>query len=328
MDLYDFKLDFVAKWINEKNVKSVAIQMPEGLKIYSQFIADELEKRTNATMFIIADACYGACDIAKDFSEFADVLVHFGHTEIPIMANNDRIFFVEISADVKYQSHLVELLPKLGNRIGLITTIPFLEELEKIKKWLEENGKQVFIGRRKGRAKYDGQVLGCDISAAKDISELVDEFLFIGNGDFHPLAVSIETKKKVIIFDPITQQIRDLADLPERVLRQRHAAISKASTAKKFLILVSTKVGQNRLHLATHLRKEAIDHNRKADLVVMNEFNPDLLIPFEADAYVSTACPRLAIDDFLRYPKPILTPVEFEIAIGIKRWGDYHLDFL
>ncbi|MDH7508543.1 MAG: diphthamide biosynthesis enzyme Dph2 [Methanomassiliicoccales archaeon] len=324
--MYDFKFDIVAKWINGRNARSVALQMPEGLKIYSQFIAEELGKRTNAAMLIIADPCYGACDIARDFSDFADVLVHFGHTEIPTLAYDDRILFVEIGADIHYQSHLVELLPKLENRVGLIATIPFLGELEKIKKWLEENGKQVFIGRRKGRAKYDGQVLGCDISAAKDISEVVDQFLFIGNGDFHPLAVSIETKKEVIIFDPITQQVRDLADLPERILRQRHAAISKASTAKKFLILVSTKIGQNRLELAMHLKEEAREHGRKADVVVMNEFNPDLLMPFEADAYVSTACPRLAIDDFLRYPKPILTPIEFEIAIGIRRWSDYHLD--
>jgi 2-(3-amino-3-carboxypropyl)histidine synthase len=44
------------------------------------------------------------------------------------------------------------------------------------------------------------------------------------------------------------------------------------------------------------------------------------------DAFVSTACPRIAIDDALRYKKPILTPVELEVSLGIRRWDDYVFD--
>jgi len=60
--------------------------------------------------------------------------------------------------------------------------------------------------------------------------------------------------------------------------------------------------------------------------VLLEEIHPDRLLPYQADAYVSTACPRIAVDDYLRYPKPILTPVEMEIVLGLKKWSDYSLD--
>ena len=57
-------------------------------------------------------------------------------------------------------------------------------------------------------------------------------------------------------------------------------------------------------------------------------FASERLLPFEADAYVSTACPRIAIDDYLKYTKPILTPIELEIVLGIKEWSDYTMDLI
>lgn len=326
--MYNFRIDEMVKWIKERNIRNVCLQMPEGLKIHAQAISEEIEKNTGAATFILADPCYGACDVASGFFDHVDGLIHIGHSEIPTLAQDSRILYVEIEAalqDVKYPEGL---LTRLGNRIGLITTVPYLGELDRIKKWLESNGKEVFIGRQGPRTLHPGQILGCDISSACSISNLVDHFLYIGSGDFHPLAVAIETKKEVVIYDPASQEIRDLGDLSDRVMRQRHGAIVKASKGKKFLILVSLKPGQKRIALAMELKKLALKYGRSANIILMNEFNPDYLITFEADAYVSTACPRIAIDDLLRYPKPILTPVEFEIALGNKSWDDYHLDFM
>jgi 2-(3-amino-3-carboxypropyl)histidine synthase len=46
----------------------------------------------------------------------------------------------------------------------------------------------------------------------------------------------------------------------------------------------------------------------------------------EIDCYVSTACPRIAIDDYLQYKKPIITPVEVEIVLGKRAWEEYVFD--
>ncbi|MCK5659932.1 MAG: diphthamide synthesis protein, partial [Methanosarcinales archaeon] len=42
--------------------------------------------------------------------------------------------------------------------------------------------------------------------------------------------------------------------------------------------------------------------------------------------FVSTACPRVAVDDNLRYAKPMLTPIEFEILVGKRQWDEFVFD--
>jgi 2-(3-amino-3-carboxypropyl)histidine synthase len=58
----------------------------------------------------------------------------------------------------------------------------------------------------------------------------------------------------------------------------------------------------------------------------MDEIGPEALLPYQVEAYVSTACPRLAIDDQARYRRPLLTPVEMEIALGERDWSEYEMD--
>ena len=68
-------------------------------------------------------------------------------------------------------------------------------ELKKVKEIIEKAGKNAVIG---------GQILGCDVNAAKKIKNKVDAFLYIGSGEFYPLGVALETGKKVIIANPKT----------------------------------------------------------------------------------------------------------------------------
>jgi 2-(3-amino-3-carboxypropyl)histidine synthase len=65
---------------------------------------------------------------------------------------------------------------------------------------------------------------------------------------------------------------------------------------------------------------------RKSLLITVDEFSPVPLQGFDLDCYVSTACPRIAIDDYLQYKKPIITPVELEIVLGRREWETYVFD--
>jgi 2-(3-amino-3-carboxypropyl)histidine synthase len=324
--LFDFRLNEVAEWIVNMDASTVAVQLPEGLKVHAQSIARELRERTGADILILGDPCYGACDYAPSFSRYADALVQFGHAEIPSMASPSNVLFVEVFIDLDVTMLLERVLPMLRDRVGLLTTVQHVHQLPKIKEWLTSHGKEARIGRGDPRIKFEGQVLGCNISSVDPLLEEVDQFLYIGSGDFHPLMVAIESDKQVLVLDPLLNEVREIDHLKERILRQRHAAITRAETASRFLILVSTKVGQERMSLAMRLRRFAEENGRSADIVLLEEFHPDRLLPYQADAYVSTACPRIAIDDYLRYPKPILTPVELEIVLGRKKWTDYSLD--
>jgi 2-(3-amino-3-carboxypropyl)histidine synthase len=122
------------------------------------------------------------------------------------------------------------------------------------------------------------------------------------------------------------QEVRDVELLKEKILRQRHGAISLASEAGSFGIIISSKPGQQRKELADMLKGMIVNKGKRASLILLDNVTPDQLIAFPLDAFVSTACPRLAIDDYLRYRKPILTPIELEVALGLRSWDDYIFD--
>ena len=90
--------------------------------------------------------------------------------------------------------------------------------------------------------------------------------------------------------------------------------------------MVGTKVGQQRISLALRLKKLLEQKHYQALLVSLDEFYADYLLGLKVDAFVSTACPRIAVDDYLRYSRPILTPVELEILLGERKWDHYILD--
>jgi len=130
----------------------------------------------------------------------------------------------------------------------------------------------------------------------------------------------------VIIADPERGTARDLKEVRDRVLRQRHAAIVRAQDARVFGIIVSKKIGQARMEMATDLKALAEKHGRQANLFLMDLVAPELLQGYRVDAWVNTACPRIAIEDILQYKQPILTPQEFEIVLGERTWNDYVFD--
>ena len=42
---------------------------------------------------------------------------------------------------------------------------------------------------------------------------------------------------------------------------------------------------------------------------------------FKVDAFVNTACPRVA-EDFVHFEKPVLSAKEFEVVLGERSWED------
>ncbi len=62
---------------------------------------------------------------------------------------------------------------------------------------------------------------------------------------------------------------------------------------------------------------------KTAVLLYTDEVLPEKLMDFTGiDAFVDTACPRLALDDPERFPKPILTRDEIMVAVGAWTWEE------
>jgi 2-(3-amino-3-carboxypropyl)histidine synthase len=255
-----------------------------------------------------------------------DLIVHLGHAPMPHLRYN-RVFFYDLPGPALASMVFVDAAePLLPKRVGLLTTTQFRHWLPAIKEHLEKKGHAIRIGEPDRRVAYAGQLLGCDYHTATIVEKDVDGYLYIGTGDFHPLGVAILVDKPVIVADPERGTARDLKEVRDHVLRQRHAAIARAYDAAVFGIIVSKKIGQERMDLALGLKALAEKHDRRANIFLMDLVSPEFLEGYRVDAWVNTACPRIAIEDILQYKQPMLTPQEFEIVLGERDWSEYAFD--
>jgi 2-(3-amino-3-carboxypropyl)histidine synthase len=107
-------------------------------------------------------------------------------------------------------------------------------------------------------------------------------------------------------------------------VRKRWAQIAKAMDAQRFGVITSTKKGQLRFAEAKRVVKLLREHGKYARLLAMNHISYQALEGFDFDAYIVVACPRVPIDDYENWRKPVLTPREVEILLGLRE--DYEFD--
>lgn len=327
-EVFDFQIDRIINIITKSGAEIVGLQFPEGFKRRSPQIASIIEDATSVSTIISGNPCFGACDLDSALLESVDLLFHFGHAELDDTKLSEKVYFIEARSDVDVTIIAKKALQSLrGKIIGLITTVQHVHKLSDVQNILEQNDKTCVIGEGDSKIAYPGQVLGCNFSAARvecTEEKNCDEYLYIGSGNFHPLGVTLATKKRVVIADPLMNEVRE-AD-PTRIMRQRSAVIGKSYDANVFGIIVSTKNGQNRMELANQLKELAKKHGKDAYIFSMDLITPDQLLQFKVDAFVNTACPRLAIDEVGRFHAPMLMPHEFEIVIGEREWDDIVFD--
>jgi len=335
LQIQDYKINLkkAVNRINEKKYRRVCLQIPEGLKSKSFEIVDFIKNHTHAEVIISADPCFGACDISDyKFNNLnIDFILHVGHVEIPNLSYKsiDTLFLNAIT-DLDVGIVLKKAIEKIeGKKIGLITTAQHLHKLDEIKEILIKNNFVPKIGKGDKRISKDGLILGCNFSSAESIQDEIDSFLFIGSGNFHPLGLMINTDKPVISADPYTKQVKkqELNDMKDAILRQRYGAITRSKNAKVFGVLIGAKKGQIRNKMASKVKDTLEKKNKKFYIITLDFFSPTSLEGFlDIGCFINTSCPRITIDDYLSYKKPIITPIELDIVLGIKKWDDYRFD--
>ncbi len=325
MSSYQLNIEEILANIMEIGAHTVGLQFPEGLKMYATSVARQIEEETGANVIISGDPCYGACDVSDTAMKgLVDLLIHFGHTPLPL-EYDVPVLFLEAEFQLDVTPSVIKALNLLKDykKIGLVTTAQHLHLIDEITGILKENGKEVIM--KEGRGTQKAQVLGCNFSSIENLS--VDAFLFLGSGNFHPLGIKLSTDKPVIIADPYHNEARNIHEFTDRMMRIRFAKITKAREGERFGIIVSSKKGQYRMELAQSLKDTIEAEGKQAFIIFMNQITPELLVPYrDLDAFVVTACPRIAIDDANIYDKPLLTPEELLIVLDKKEWGDYVMD--
>ncbi|MEM0077590.1 MAG: diphthamide biosynthesis enzyme Dph2 [Thermoplasmata archaeon] len=325
MMLQDYEIDWdnINEKLSKMNAKRILIELPEGLKIY---IFEIMKKLINFEIYFSGENIYGACDVSDLSSKF-DAVLHFGHAEIPNINYGGKVIFVEMRNKININENLINKIVQLNcKKIGLLATIQYIDFLSKIPEILSKNNIEIFIGHGDSRLKYPGQVLGCDFSSALKIMKEVECFLVIADGEFHAIGIAISTGMKTFALNPITEELKEI-NINE-FLKKRYMIIEKASKSKSVGIIVSSKIGQSRYEIAKSLMKKIEESGRKAAIIVMNEITPYKIKNLPFDVFVNTACPRISTDDAENYEYKMLTPMEMEMAIGVRQMYPYVMDMI
>lgn len=324
--MYDIDLTSAVSEIKRLKARIVAMQVPEGLKKRAYQLAEDLENKSGAEVLVVAEPCFGACDIPSSLFEMVDAIVNIGHSPIPSLKYGKPVIFVPARSKIPVVDQLKKSVGLLQEPVGVLATSQHLMELDDVIEGLESMGIKTKVSEGDSRISHAGEVLGCNYTAATSLAKEVNSYLLIGSGSFHALGVHLATGKKVVVLDPNLEEPREIDQIKDKMLRQRHAVIERAENARVFGIIIGEKVGQRRMRRAKELRKLLRWKRKDAALIMMDKFDPEKLRSLPFDAYVSTACPRIAIDDVAMYDKPLLTPQELEIVLGVRKWENYVFD--
>jgi len=132
----------------------------------------------------------------------------------------------------------------------------------------------------------------------------------------------LSVEKPVVLLDVYNDDVRDMGNLRDKIIKQRLISIEKLKKAKTVGVIVEIKPGQQ-FGSPKWLMKRLKDAGKEAILITMNELSPDKLMNFYyIDCFIELACPRIAIDDFHKYEKPIVTFKEALYALGAKSWDE------
>ena len=323
--MYELELERVAAEIKRRGARRVLLQLPDGMRPFAFQIADNLRKATPVEVIISGDSCYGACDLAsrqaKELS--VDLLIHYGHAPF-IMEAGIPVLYVEARIPIDISKMVEAVLPSIQEwrSVGLTSTVQHTTQLGEVAEALRKKGIKTLIGEGAGETPEAGQVLGCNYSAATRLPEDVDGYIFIGGGKFHALGLALTTGKPIVVANPYNGIVTRLDEYELMLLaKKRMASINAAKEAKKIGVLVSSKPGQRDLAEAMVIAEKLGDREKTAFIIYVDEVRADQLNNFtEPEAFIETACPRIAIDGVSGIDRPILTASEARVLLGERTW--------
>ncbi|MEM3396479.1 MAG: diphthamide biosynthesis enzyme Dph2 [Thermoplasmata archaeon] len=321
MRSYIYDTAKLKEWILREKIKKFGVQLPAGILPQASEILEELSVYGEPVLY--AEPSFGACDF-PEISTLSEVdgLVQLGHAKIPGLATTQKILFLELYSRAEPMPP-TGLPGEMGEQICLFTTVQYVKQLQKIATFFEAESKKVHIPEPRNRTIHLGQVLGCDVSAAAACSDTVDSYIFVGDGIFHPMGIAMLTSKPVYRYH-LSGRIELIKFDREKFLKAGIGKSFAVQDAKKIGIVVCTKPGQKRIQLAKHLEKILKRHNKATRMLWLNTLTPEILNYTGFDVLISTACPRIALEDYGNYKVTLLTPQE--ALLGLKEIKNYEID--
>ncbi|KAJ5599106.1 2-(3-amino-3-carboxypropyl)histidine synthase subunit 1 [Penicillium hetheringtonii] len=300
--------------------KNYSFEIPKtihrGLLIFATTISDILTQFCpGIETLIMGDVTYGACCI-DDYTARAlgcDLLVHYAHScLIPVDVTKIKTLyiFVDISIDTTHLLATLERNFRPGQTIATVGTIQFNATLHGLKPVLERAGFKL----------SDSEI---------------DVLLYLGDGRFHLESAMIHNPTiPAYRYDPYSRTLtRENYDHQEMHTIRRDA-INTAKSAKKWGIILGSLGRQGNPNTMAMIERHLAERGIPVVNLLLSEIFPGKLASMpDVECWVQIACPRLSIDWGYAFARPLLTPYEALIALGVREnWdqsnkGVYPMDF-
>lgn len=186
-----------------------------------------------------------------------------------------------------------EFVAKLPKEVVLFTTVQFLNSKDALIKQLESAGIKV-SGVRPRHTRYEGQILGC---STNKFDTNVKNYLYIGDGLFHPKALVLRNDVKVFMYDPKTGEDGWLDNSSIETIRKKiKTNFIRFLTAKNVGVVITLKPGQNKEYMTKNLEEQYPDKNFYYFVDHTINFQSLVDFPF-IDIFLNTMCERIGSDD-------------------------------
>ncbi|CCG21305.1 Dph1 protein [Candida orthopsilosis Co 90-125] len=333
---YNFEIHKTVWNIRKQNAKRVALQMPEGLLIYSLIISDILEEFCQVETLVMGDVSYGACCI-DDFTAKSldcDFIVHYAHScLVPIDVTEIKVLYVFVTINID-ETHLIKTIKRnfdQGTQIAIFGTIQFNPTIHSVKAILENDlEKPIYLIPPQTRPLSKGELLGC--TSARLNKEHIQATIYVGDGRFHLESSMIHNPDiPAYRYDPYDRKFtREYYD-QKQMTRVREDAVVTARKAKKVGLILGALGRQGNPVTLQKLETQLSQKGIQVVKIILSEIFPQKLSMFDdVDAFVQVACPRLSIDWGYAFNKPLLTPYEAMVMLEQdKMWDEkyYPMDY-
>jgi 2-(3-amino-3-carboxypropyl)histidine synthase len=331
---YSFEIHKCIHRIRTSGAKSIALQFPEGLLLFATTISDILTQFCpGISTLIMGDVTYGACCI-DDYTARAlgcDLLIHYAHScLIPVAVTQIATLYIFVSISIDTQ-HLVNTIVAnfpTGKSIALVGTIQFNATIHGIVSTLRREGYNPIVPQIAPLSK--GEILGCtspslaikpgQLNAKGKEEEVADLILYLGDGRFHLESAMIANPAlPAYRYDPYSRRLTHETYEHDSLYSLRRTAILTARKAKSWGIILGSLGRQGNPHTLTliedALKRQGIP---VVNLLLSEIFPGKLAMMPDVEAWVQIACPRLSIDWGYAFARPLLSPYEALVALGVR----------
>ncbi|KAJ2845192.1 Diphthamide biosynthesis protein 2 [Coemansia brasiliensis] len=336
-----YEIERTARAITDGGYCMIALQFPDELLADSTLVAEQLQARVNAQIFVLADTSYGSCCVDEVAAQHyhADLVVHYGRTCLSLTSQLPVLYVfghehVDIDDVAKQAERELE-----GKRVVVVGDVPYTHVLDKVAQRIQSGRlAEVVVARipAQDQVYIPTQQTSSNIIPGRSWKELtapVREYSMLYIGEESPTLTNLLVTMRfqtAYSYQPSTQKLRVESSKVNRHLGQRYHMVQRVKDANIIGIVAGTLAATKYRQVLESLKQLMRRHGRKFYVFVVGKLNVAKLANFpEIEAYVLVACPETSLVDSKEFFQPVVTPYELLLSLSHSReWsGEYMTDF-